>query len=86
MPQGSDGLLIAALKASPACVDAHNRDVEKANSIVSEFHEQSVPEIAAQALDRLYGSLYASFSLFCVNKFFVGFRSSYSQFCFSIQF
>lgn len=67
MPQGSDGLLIAALNASPACVDAHNRDVEQANSIVSEFHEQSVPEMAAQALDRLYGSLYASFSHFCLS-------------------
>jgi hypothetical protein len=44
-------------------VDAHNRDAEQASSsIVSEFHEQSVPEFAAQALDRLYGSLYASFS------------------------
>ena len=61
MAQGSDGLLIAALKTSPACVDAHNRDAEQASSIVSEFHEQSVPEFAAQALDRLYGSLYASF-------------------------
>jgi hypothetical protein len=63
MAQGSDGLLIAALKTSLACVDAHNRDAEQASSsIVSEFHEQSVPEFAAQALDRLYGSLYASFS------------------------
>lgn len=67
MPQGSDGLLIAALKASPACVDAHNRDAEQASGIVSEFHEQSVPEMAAQALDRLYGSLYASFSHFCLS-------------------
>lgn len=67
MPQGSDGLLIAALKTSPACVDAHNRDAEQASNIVSEFHEQSVPEIAAQALDRLYGSLYASFSHFCLS-------------------
>ena len=67
MAQGSDGLLIAALKTSPACVDAHNRDAEQANGIVSEFHEQSVPEMAAQALDRLYGSLYASFSLFCLS-------------------
>lgn len=64
MAQGSDGLLIAALKTSPACVDAHNRDAEQVSGIVSEFHEQSVPEMAAQALDRLYGSLYASFSYF----------------------
>ena len=67
MAQGSDGLLIAALKTSPACVDAHNRDAEQASSIVSEFHEQSVPEFAAQALDRLYGSLYASFSHFSLS-------------------
>lgn len=67
MAQGSDGLLIAALKTSPACVDAHNRDVEQASSVLSEFHEQSVPEFAAQALDRLYGSLYASFSHFCLS-------------------
>jgi len=67
MAQGSDGLLIAALKTSPACVDAHNRDAEQASSIVSEFHEQSVPEMAAQALDRLYGSLYASFSHFSLS-------------------
>ena len=68
MAQGSDGLLIAALKTSLACVDAHNRDAEQASSsIVSEFHEQSVPEFAAQALDRLYGSLYASFSHFSLS-------------------
>lgn len=68
MAQGSDGLLIGALKTSLACVDAHNRDAEQASSsIVSEFHEQSVPEFAAQALDRLYGSLYASFSHFSLS-------------------
>jgi hypothetical protein len=61
MAQGSDGLLVGALKTSPACVDAHNRDAEQASSIVSEFHEQFVPESAAQALDHLYGSLYASY-------------------------
>ena len=67
MAQGSDGLLIAALKTSPACVDAHNRDAEQASGIVSEFHEQSVPDFAAQALDRLYGSLYASYSHFSLS-------------------
>ena len=64
MAQGSDGLLTAALKMSPASVDAHDRDAAQASNIVSEFHEQSVPDFAAQALDRLYGSLYASFSHF----------------------
>ena len=67
MAQGSDGLLIASLETSPACLDAHNRDAEQASGIVSEFHEQSVPEMAAQALDRLYGSLYASFWHFCLS-------------------
>ncbi|NDC08544.1 MAG: GNAT family N-acetyltransferase [Oxalobacteraceae bacterium] len=67
MAQGSDGLLAAPLRTSPACVDSHNLDSEQASSIVSEFHEQFVPEFAAQALDHLYGSLYASFSHFCLS-------------------
>lgn len=67
MAQGSDGLLIAALKAGPACLDAHRPEADEVSSIVSDFHEQSVPEFAAHALDRLHGSLYASFSHFCLS-------------------
>lgn len=67
MAQGSDGLLMTLLRTSLAGVDSHNLDAEQAGSILSEFHEQSVPDFAVQALDRLYGSLYASFSYFCLS-------------------
>lgn len=67
MAQGSDGLLMALLRTSPAGVDSHNLDAEQAGRILSEFHEQYVPDFAVQALDRLYGSLYASFSYFCLS-------------------
>lgn len=67
MAQGSDGLLVAALSSNPACVGTSDLDAAQATDIVSEFHEQSVPDFAAQALDRLYGSLYASFSYFCLS-------------------
>ena len=64
MAQGSDGLLIAELKTSPACVDAHDRDAAQASNIVSEFHEQSVPDFAAQALDRLSAACMHRFRIF----------------------
>ena len=67
MAQGSDGLLIAPQRTSPAVVDSRNRDAEQAGSLLSEFYEQSVPDFAVQAIDRLYGSLYASFSYFCLS-------------------
>ena len=67
MAQGSDGSLVAPLRTNTACIDSRNLDVEQASSIVSELHEHAVPEFAAQALDRLHGSLYASFSYFCLN-------------------
>lgn len=67
MAQGSDGLLIAPLGTSPAVVDSPNLDAEQSGTLLSEFHEQSVPDFAVQALDRLYGSLYASFAYFCLS-------------------
>lgn len=67
MAQGSDGVLITALKTGLACLDSHSPAADEASSIFSDFHEQSVPECAAQALDRLHGSLYASFSYFCLS-------------------
>jgi len=61
MAQSSDGVLISTLDAYRACEVTHQLPVDEVGGIVSEFHEQFVPEFAADALERLYGSLYASY-------------------------
>ena len=54
----TDTSLPHALAAAPGIDDAPVTDA--AVDIVSEIHEYAVPAFAAAALDRLYGSLYAS--------------------------
>ncbi len=54
----TDTSLPHALAAAPGIDDAPATDA--AVDIVSEIHEYAVPAFAAAALDRLYGSLYAS--------------------------
>ncbi|MFM8246658.1 MAG: GNAT family N-acetyltransferase [Burkholderiaceae bacterium] len=61
MAQSSDGVLISTLDAYRACEATHHALVDDVGGIVSEFHEQFVPAFAADALERLYGSLYASY-------------------------
>ena len=62
MAQSSDGVLISTLDAYRACEATHRSLVDEVGGIVSEFHEQFVPEFAADALELLYGSLYASYT------------------------
>ena len=62
MAQGPDGLLISTLSAYPACDSGWQEDADKRGDIRSEFHECAVPAFAIAALDRLYGSLYASYA------------------------
>lgn len=62
MAQGPDGWLISTLPTYPVRGSERSAEVDKYGDIVSEFHERAVPEFAVEALDRLYGTLYASFA------------------------
>ena len=61
MAQGSDGVLISTLDTYRASEATPHPPVDDLSGVVSEFHEHDVPAFAAAALERLYGSLYASY-------------------------
>jgi len=57
-----DRSLVSSLSVNPALISSSVTLRDDLVGIVSEFHDRAVPERAVEALDKLYGSLYASFA------------------------
>lgn len=54
--------LVSSLRVGPAWISSNITLHDDLKGIVSEFHDRAVPKCAIDALEKLYGSVYASFA------------------------
>jgi len=54
--------LVSSLRIGPAWISSNITLHDDLKGIVSEFHDRAVPKCAIDALEKLYGSVYASFA------------------------